>query len=184
MLKSFIENSPAIVLFQVVVALAACALSFKKRRDPCRSLLVLLAVYSLTNLIFLIILPFPIKFEGARPEFEFASQFEKFDFGLFIAYLPDVLARDGRYLTAPFLMSFFCPIAFKKLRKPLGGLLLLILSEAFYLSANILINTLSRRIMTFISISHIIFIATSICAGWALSMLITRAFPGILRREI
>ena len=169
MLKSFIEYSPAIVLFQVIIAAAACALSFKKRRLPLRSLAVFISAYALADFIFLIILPLPLKFEGARPGFAFASQFEEFDFALFYAYF------------SPFCMSFFCPVLMPKLRKPLGGLCLLIFSEAFYLSANIIINTVSRRVMTFISVGHLLFIAASVCIGWALSMLIAKAFPGILK---
>ncbi len=181
MLKSFIEYSPAIVLLQVIIAAAACALSFKKRRQPLRSLVAFISAYALADFIFLMILPLPLKFEGARPGFEFASQFEEFNFALFYTYFSDNLARDGRYLTVPFCMSFFCPVLMPKLRKPLGGLCLLIFSEAFYLSANIIINTVSRRVMTFISVGHVLFIAASVCIGWALSMLIAKAFPGILK---
>lgn len=164
MLRALVEFSPAIVLLQVVIAALALALSLK-RRSLFYSLTVFFAAYAVANFIFLIILPLPLKFDGPRPEFIFASQFEGFDIGVFFRHFPEVLARDKRYLTVPFLMAFFCPFVMPRLRKPLGGLYILAAAETFYLSANLLINTVSRRVMTPVSAGKMIFIAFSVSAG-------------------
>ncbi|MCD8107970.1 MAG: hypothetical protein LUE20_08440 [Oscillospiraceae bacterium] len=133
--------------------------------------------------ISLIILPFPITL--TYPDgysYDFMSQFAEFDIAAITTYFWDYISSRSRFITAPFLFTFFGTSLFKRLRKPLVFLASLVGAPMVYVLVNVAINTAAQYTMTKIYPVNLILILIGYVLGWILSKLILWAFPSIDRR--
>ena len=183
MLKTSIPYSFEWVMVELVIALLACCVSYRRHKSITRLLLVFLEAFGVCELVSLIILPFPIAL--TYPDgysYDFMSQFAEFDIAAITTYFWDYVSSRSRFITAPFLFTFFGTVLFKRLRRLLVFLLSLFGVPVVYVLVNVAINTAVQYTMTRIYPVNLILIVTGYALGWLLSMLILRAFPSIARR--
>lgn len=180
MLKTSIPYSFEWVVVEIVIAIIACCVSYHRHRSIVRLLPVFFGTFGICEFISLIILPFPIAL--TYPDgysYDFMSQFAEFDMAAITTYFWDYASSRSRFITAPFLFTFFWTVLFKRLRKPLVFLVSLVGAPVVYLAVNVAINTAAQYTMTRIYPVNLILIVIGYALGWLLSMLILRAFPSI-----
>lgn len=180
MLKTTIYNGLGWLILELIFSLIVCIVSFRRHKSFLKLIPVFLATFSICLFVSFIILPFPIAIvydEGYT--FDFMSQFSPFDKKAFTTYLLDYIASRERFITTPFLCSFFSTVLFTRLRKPFIFLLSWIGAPTTYAIVNIIINTLARGTIKGIYPNELILIAVGYAVGWILAMLILKAFPSI-----
>ncbi|MCC8131786.1 MAG: hypothetical protein LIO72_08635 [Ruminococcus sp.] len=183
MLKTSIPYSFEWVVVEFVVAVLACCVCYRRHRSIIRLLLVFLGAFGICELVSLIILPIPIALTYPDEySYDFMSQFAEFDIAAITTYFWDYVSSRSRFITAPFLFTFFGTVLFKHLRKPLVFLASLVGAPVVYLVVNVVINTTAQYTMTRIYPVNLILIVIGYALGWLLSMLILRAFPSIDRK--
>ncbi len=183
MIKTSIPYSFEWVVVELAISLLLCCVSYRRNRSIVRLLPVFLATFGACEFVSLIILPFPIAL--TYPDgysYDFMSQFAELDLKAITTYFWDYVLSRSRFVTAPFLFTFFGTILFKCLRKPLVFLISLAGTPVVYLVVNVAINTTAQYTMTRIYPVNLILILIGYAFGWLLSMLILRAFPSIDRR--
>ncbi|MCD7846788.1 MAG: hypothetical protein LUG49_01970 [Oscillospiraceae bacterium] len=183
MLKTSIPYSFEWVMVEIVIAIVACCVSYRKHRSIVRFLSVFLGTFGICEFVSLIILPFPISL--TYPDgysYDFMSQFAEFDIAAITTYFWDYVSSRSRFITAPFLFTFFGTVLFKRLRKLLVFLASLVGALVVYVLVNVAINTVVQYTMTRIYPVNLILIVIGYALGWLLSMLILRAFPSIDRK--
>lgn len=177
-LKEYIEYGSTIIWFELIISVIACCVSYYKRKSIARLIAVFLCALGICNFLSLVAFPIPVKVEYPIGHlYDFKSQFSSFDISSMLNYFPDILARDSRYISAPFILALFSPVLFLKLRKAVMWLISLAGIETTYLAYNIAVNTIAKYTMTYIDIGQLLFIAVGYSAGWVLSVLILRSFP-------
>ncbi|MCD7732603.1 MAG: hypothetical protein LUH56_04115 [Oscillospiraceae bacterium] len=183
MIKTSIPYSFEWVVVELIVSLIVCCISYSRHRLIARLLLIFLATFGTCNFISLIILPIPIAL--TYPDgysYVFMSQFAEFDLKAITTYFWDYVSSRSRFITAPFLFTFFGTILFKRLRRLLVFLLSLVGAPVVYVLVNVAINTAAQYTMTRIYPVNLILIVIGYALGWLLSILILRAFPSIDRK--
>ena len=183
MLKTSIPYSFEWVLAELVISLLVCCVSYRRHKSINRLLPVFLGAFGVCELVSLIILPFPIAL--SYPDgysYDFMNQFAEFDIAAITTYFWDYVSSRSRFITAPFLFTFFGTFLFKRLRKPLVFLASIVGAPVVYLVVNVAINTVVQYTMTRIYPVNLILIVIGYALGWFLSMLILRAFPSIDRK--
>ncbi|MCD7771673.1 MAG: hypothetical protein LUH23_06270 [Oscillospiraceae bacterium] len=183
MLKTSIPYSFECILMELIISLLVCCESYRRHKSIMRLLLVFLGTFGVCELVSLIILPFPIAL--SYPDgysYDFINQFADFDMAALTTYFWDYISSRSRFITAPFLFTFFGTALFKRLRKPLVFLASLVGAPMVYLIVNVIINTAAQYTMTRIYPVNLILIVIGYALGWLLSILILRAFPSIDRK--
>ncbi|MCD8005689.1 MAG: hypothetical protein LUF29_01740 [Oscillospiraceae bacterium] len=183
MLKTSIPYSFELVMVELMISILACCVIYRRHKMIIRLLPVFLGTFGVCEFVSLIILPFPIAL--TYPDgysYDFMSQFAEFDIAAITTYFWDYVSSRSRFITAPFLFTFFGTILFKRLRRPLVFLLSLVGAPVVYVLVNVAINTVVKYTMTRIYPVNLILIVIGYALGWLLSMLILRAFPSIDRR--
>ncbi|MCD7785239.1 MAG: hypothetical protein LUH18_06625 [Oscillospiraceae bacterium] len=183
MLKTSIPYSFEWVVVEIVIAIVACCVSYRKHKSIVRLLPIFLGTFGICEFVSLIILPFPIAL--TYPDgyiYGFMNQFAEFDISAIATYFWDYVSSRSRFITAPFLFTFFGTALFKRLRKPLVFLASLVGAPVVYVLVNVVINTTAQYTMTRIYPVNLILIVIGYALGWLLSMLILRAFPSIDRK--